>query len=169
MRSPISLSASLATIFSAMRLVSAVDEASVPAVDEATMPWPVELPGWGHLRINRTEFAIPVVDSGVDMDTLDKLPEVYTVERAAPTDTEGCTNPYEFPDTGPVTGIVCLPDGVEYEAMVADQVNFGISMVELASNVNTVAAAKLNYNGCTKCNHNCIYTLMFYPACSKFP
>lgn len=164
MRSPIILSASLATILSTMRLVS--------AVDEATMSWPVELPGWGHLRINRTEFAIPVVDSGVDMDTLDKLPEMYTVERAAPTDTEGCTNSYEFPDTGPVTGIVCLPDGVKYEAMVTDQVNRGISMVELASNsnMNTEAAANLNIPwGCTQCNHHCIFYLMFYPVCSKFP
>lgn len=133
-----------------------------PASANTVLPWPADLPGWGHLEINPSAFADVINPEALDESGLLKmLPETYSTERENPAGPdEACTNPYDFPFTSSITGTLCLPDGTEYEDVVEGM--FSPESAQLTT------AFMVPHDDCyNTCRAACVLSLVLWPFCSK--
>ncbi|KAG8158822.1 hypothetical protein KVR01_011265 [Diaporthe batatas] len=97
---------------------SAIEHTSSEPIRNTTLAWPSYLPGWGTVTVFREKLA-DEYNTGMPEQpgALDEIPTIYSIHRPGP---GACSNPYTFPDTDAVSGMICLPDGDDYESMAKD-------------------------------------------------
>lgn len=97
---------------------STVADTSSDPTRNTSLAWPTYLPGWGTITVSRDKLAEEYsVDILEQSGAWDAMPPIYNIHRPGP---GACRNPYDFPDTDAVTGMICLPDGDDYNSMAKD-------------------------------------------------
>lgn len=133
---------------------------------DTVLPWPANIPGWGHIKINPAEFVDVIKAEALDESGLLKmLPQTYSTERENPAGPdETCTNPYDFPFTSSITGTLCLPDGTEYEDVVEG------SLTSASTELTTMDDIFPPHLSCyDTCLAACLLALLLMPLCGKHP
>lgn len=107
---------------------SAVADSSSDHIRNTSLAWPSYLPGWGTITVFRDKLA-DEYDMGMleQSDAWDAIPHVYNIHRPG---NGVCHNPYSFPDTDAVRGMICLPNGDDYNSMAEDIMTHDLGVCE---------------------------------------